>query len=169
MISKDLHIGTGVTLATTENGEKMILRFNQSIINNKNGKSILSMNQMRDYRTEVNETPKIYGGKQNLVTLDDHTFPLQYKQALTWLEIEYPTDEDMENYPIIEMTSELEWDPDKAGRHPIAPVTKKKPPDIEHFHECLGWKPLKVVEKTCLLYTSPSPRDKRQSRMPSSA
>ena len=27
----------------------------------------------------------------------------------------------------------------------------------------------KGVYKTCLLYTSPSPRDKRQSRMPSSA
>ena len=27
----------------------------------------------------------------------------------------------------------------------------------------------KVVVETCLLYTSPSPRDKRQSRMPSSA
>ena len=26
-----------------------------------------------------------------------------------------------------------------------------------------------VLELTCLLYTSPSPRDKRQSRMPSSA
>ena len=26
-----------------------------------------------------------------------------------------------------------------------------------------------VVKATCLLYTSPSPRDKRQSRMPSSA
>ena len=26
-----------------------------------------------------------------------------------------------------------------------------------------------VVNKDCLLYTSPSPRDKRQSRMPSSA
>ena len=25
------------------------------------------------------------------------------------------------------------------------------------------------LTKTCLLYTSPSPRDKRQSRMPSSA
>ena len=148
MISKDLHIGTGVTLATTENGEKMILRFNQSIINNKNGKSILSMNQMRDYCTDVNEMPKIYGSKQNLDTLDNHTFPLQYKQALTWLEIEYPADEDMEKLPIIEMTSELEWDPDEAGRRPIAPVTKKQPPDIEHFRECLGWKPLKVVEKT---------------------
>ena len=28
---------------------------------------------------------------------------------------------------------------------------------------------LKPVAGTCLLYTSPSPRDKRQSRMPSSA
>ena len=28
---------------------------------------------------------------------------------------------------------------------------------------------LKEMHKTCLLYTSPSPRDKRQSRMPSSA
>ena len=27
----------------------------------------------------------------------------------------------------------------------------------------------RVERKTCLLYTSPSPRDKRQSRMPSSA
>ena len=28
---------------------------------------------------------------------------------------------------------------------------------------------LEVVDNICLLYTSPSPRDKRQSRMPSSA
>ena len=26
-----------------------------------------------------------------------------------------------------------------------------------------------IISRTCLLYTSPSPRDKRQSRMPSSA
>ena len=29
--------------------------------------------------------------------------------------------------------------------------------------------PRKLMDSTCLLYTSPSPRDKRQSRMPSSA
>ena len=28
---------------------------------------------------------------------------------------------------------------------------------------------IKDIKKACLLYTSPSPRDKRQSRMPSSA
>ena len=30
-------------------------------------------------------------------------------------------------------------------------------------------KKMKEIVRTCLLYTSPSPRDKRQSRMPSSA
>ena len=33
--------------------------------------------------------------------------------------------------------------------------------------EHLPW--MEQLSKTCLLYTSPSPRDKRQSRMPSSA
>ena len=34
------------------------------------------------------------------------------------------------------------------------------------YHKCAF---LRDVSKDCLLYTSPSPRDKRQSRMPSSA
>ena len=33
----------------------------------------------------------------------------------------------------------------------------------------IGKGPFKDTYKSCLLYTSPSPRDKRQSRMPSSA
>ena len=37
-----------------------------------------------------------------------------------------------------------------------------------HILEKIVWEKDREVE-TCLLYTSPSPRDKRQSRMPSSA
>ena len=33
----------------------------------------------------------------------------------------------------------------------------------------LGYKVTKVEDITCLLYTSPSPRDRQKSRMPSSA
>ena len=36
-------------------------------------------------------------------------------------------------------------------------------------HNFIPPPPPKYVAYTCLLYTSPSPRDKRQSRMPSSA
>ena len=50
---------------------------------------------------------------------------------------------------------------------------------IEDQSDCFTWKlhkiPLpnkgvvKIVKQLCLLYTSPSPRDRRLSRMPSSA
>ena len=48
------------------------------------------------------------------------------------------------------------------GHEPIADETKRLRPDAVAFiqHERLG---------TCLLYTSPSPRDRQKSRMPSSA
>ena len=44
--------------------------------------------------------------------------------------------------------------------------------DIESFDILQfpsGYSNLTYLIKSCLLYTSPSPRDKRQSRMPSSA
>ena len=39
---------------------------------------------------------------------------------------------------------------------------------VEKFVELIAM-PGSEISKVCLLYTSPSPRDKRQSRMPSSA
>ena len=43
--------------------------------------------------------------------------------------------------------------------------------DFDNKREAQKWWLFKSLEifKSCLLYTSPSPRDKRQSRMPSSA
>ena len=59
---------------------------------------------------------------------------------------------------ILEKISQLE-----ARLDEIAPISKKKFPSKKEQ--------IKDIEKNidCLLYTSPSPRDKRQSRMPSSA
>ena len=39
----------------------------------------------------------------------------------------------------------------------------------EIFEDCFAANEWALLNDTCLLYTSPSPRDKRQSRMPSSA
>ena len=47
---------------------------------------------------------------------------------------------------------DVTWSKDKLNVHLIA-----------HSHDDVGWL------KTCLLYTSPSPRDRTRSRMPSSA
>ena len=148
MVREDLVIGSGVTLATLENGKHVILRFNESLINNKEGKSIIGVNQVRHYQHEINERAKIYGGLQNIVTLDEDVIPLVFHQSMTWLNISYPTDEDLTKYPIIEMTSDVPWDPSQSGERPIAPMTKKKPPDLQQFRRCLGWKPEKVIKKT---------------------
>ena len=40
---------------------------------------------------------------------------------------------------------------------------------VDDNGRCVGLITVKDMDKACLLYTSPSPRDKRQSRMPSSA
>ena len=45
-------------------------------------------------------------------------------------------------------------------------TARKKPPD---FDIDFSWKDRDEVYKYCLLYTSPSPRDRTRSRMPSSA
>ena len=43
------------------------------------------------------------------------------------------------------------------------------PEDLARFKALTLGKPVVMGRKTCLLYTSPSPRDQRGSRMPSSA
>ena len=148
MIRENLVIGSGVTLATLENGENVILRFNESLINDKIGKSILGVNQVRHHQHEVNETAEYFGGQQNIVTLEEKTIPLKFQDSMTWLKISYPSDEDLTSLPIIEMTSDVPWDPSLTGQRPIAPMTKKKPPDYEQYRKCLGWKPEQVIKKT---------------------
>ena len=61
------------------------------------------------------------------------------------------------NYNITEVFQQIikELDDDPALKGPAK----------EYYDEVMDV----VKGKTCLLYTSPSPRDKRQSRMPSSA
>ena len=40
---------------------------------------------------------------------------------------------------------------------------------ISGFLKNIGWNVKESIGKTCLLYTSPSPRDRQKTRMPSSA
>ena len=64
----------------------------------------------------------------------------------------------------------------KMGAHFNRPIERwptflGKKLDVQKLYELVNTNPLKGFEtvKTCLLYTSPSPRDRTRSRMPSSA
>ena len=105
---------------------------------------------MRHNDVVVNDVAHSHGGKQNIETLEDHTLPLNHHSSLLWLSIEYPLDEDMEQYPIIDMTSDIPWEPDKLDPSRQVNPSVKQPisPAIDQLRPCLGWKPKDVIEKT---------------------
>ena len=48
-------------------------------------------------------------GKQKIVTNDAYVFKLQYKGGLSYLAIEYPSNDDMHNLPHIDFSSLEPW------------------------------------------------------------
>src|SRR5665213_4418329 len=57
------------------------------------------------------------------------------------------------------------------GRRAVRDYTDKAPSEavVQSLIETATWAPSGVNLQPCLLYTSPSPRDRQKSRMPSSA
>ena len=58
---------------------------------------------------------------------------------------------------------------ERRFKHPVMQKTIRKSKKYRAHDENNTFKVGDAVRIICLLYTSPSPRDKRQSRMPSSA
>jgi hypothetical protein len=51
------------------------------------------------------------GGKQCITTLDGYIIPFTIKDGLPYMEMTYPTDEDLLKYPHVVLTSDMDWDP----------------------------------------------------------
>ena len=62
-------------------------------------------------------------------------------------------------------TVRVSWDTDEEDQREILPQFVMIPEGIELTNDSIS----NYLSNTCLLYTSPSPRDRTRSRMPSSA
>ena len=85
--------------------------------------------------------------------MEDVNFPLMIKGGLENLTIQYPTIKDLTDYPVIEITSDLPWDPEQGGNEKAPRNIKKYTTDhdaldLEELQPCLGWKPTEVIKKT---------------------
>ena len=150
-VTKGLKVGDGITLVTDSSGEKFILRYNEGIID-QNGRSIFSVAQLRDHGMDVDDRPIKYGGRQQMETMESVVFPLNMKGGLAHLTIQYPTDEEISSYPVLEITSDLPWNPEGLEDHNDRTLqevkTEKHGPDLEQLAPCLGWKPTEVIKRT---------------------
>ena len=75
------------------------------------GKSILSKLQVRDGGALVDDDPILLGGKQCIQTKEGYVIPIDFKNGLPYIKMEYPTDDDLKDLPHVILTSDVPWDP----------------------------------------------------------
>ena len=103
-----LPIGTYCGVVTSSKGVRCLGLFHNYVGYGK-GKSILSVNQSLAFGVRCFPEPRKYGGEQKIVTNDAYVFKLKYKSGLSYLPIEYPSDDDMHNLPHINFSSPEPW------------------------------------------------------------
>ena len=78
----------------------------------RRGHSIHSSGQIEWYTNRVDDKSVQVGGQQRIVTIDRYSMPLVCKGGLMYLQLQgVPTDQDIQNYPSVHLTSPHEWDP----------------------------------------------------------
>ena len=109
----DLGVVTAATLLNTPQG-KVTGIFNEYAYLWK-GSSIHSSGQLEWLQTHVHETSVKVGGTQLINTLDGYSVPLLIKDGLAYAtSIGISTDQDMDTYPHVLITSPDEWDPSQV-------------------------------------------------------
>ena len=79
------------------------------------GKTIHSVSQLRHFGTIVDDTPRHFGGKQRLETLDGYIIPLSIRSGLPYMDMSPPTQEELDTYPHVFFTADMEWHPQSVN------------------------------------------------------
>jgi hypothetical protein len=77
--------------------------------------SIHSSHQMQDFKLDVDDHSVTANGKQRIKTLEGYIIPLDFEDGLPTLPHTVPTDEDMDSFPHVFMTSDVLWDPNSLN------------------------------------------------------
>ena len=74
-------------------------------------KVIFSANKVRSVGHFYDDKPRKLGGKQLLVTTDERESRMFISDVLAYLSVRFPTNEDMDSYPKVPLTSSRAWKP----------------------------------------------------------
>ena len=106
-----LQVGTFAAKATTKSGEAILLIFNE-YGELRQGPSVHSKIQLADGGCQVCDVPIALSGKQ-CITIHERVLPLVLDQGLPFVKTTYPSDEDLESLPRVNMTCSTAWNPSK--------------------------------------------------------
>jgi len=112
-VKKDVPIVSACTLYQAPSGECYILRFNQGLwFGEELPYSLINPNQMRLIGMNVQDNPFSNEPLSIRDTLDEICISMDMEGIIVGWTSSCPTDDDMKNYPMIEMTSDTPWNPD---------------------------------------------------------
>ena len=112
----DNHEITGLDVVTCAsmfdtNQGRIIAIFHEYAYHGK-GRSIHSPAQMEWFKAHKDDKSKAVGGLQRLLTLEGYIIPFEVHAGLVYMTpVGIPTDQDMDTYPHVILTSPHEWDP----------------------------------------------------------
>ena len=75
------------------------------------GKTIHSKGQMEHFGMLVDDTSRRAGGRQCVVTTEGYVIPLHVREGLPRIDMRAPTDEELDKYPHVFITSDAPWNP----------------------------------------------------------
>ena len=77
------------------------------------GKTIHSPAQLEAFGLDVDERPRRSknAGRQCITTPDGYKIPLKIRNGLAYMDMSFPSDADMETYPMVYFAADQEWDP----------------------------------------------------------
>eukprot|EP00977_Amphora_coffeiformis_P027069 scaffold32849_cov108-Amphora_coffeaeformis.AAC.1 len=105
-----LRIAQGAAVVETINDGPIIVIMSQ-YANLGHGKTIHSKGQMENFGIVVNDRARSTGGNQCVITTEGYVIPLHIRDGLPRFDMRPPTDEEMEKFPHVFLTSDANWDP----------------------------------------------------------
>jgi hypothetical protein len=108
---QNLPIGTCAGLVRSTKGPIIII-LHQYAYSGK-GSTIHSSAQIESFGHTVDDKSKMVNGHQRILTSNGYTIPLHFRNGLPYLDLSQPTSIDMQQYPHIAFTSDVDWDPSK--------------------------------------------------------
>ena len=107
----DLRIAQGAAYVETVDDGPIIIIMSQ-YANLGRGKTIHSKGQMENFGLVVDDrSRRLHGGNQCIITQEGYVIPIHIRDGLPRFDMRPPTDEEMEKYPHVFITSDAPWDP----------------------------------------------------------
>jgi hypothetical protein len=112
-------IDTGITAVGLPSGETILIREHEATILGEQANTLFSTIQMRENGVVIDEKARRHGGMAS-VCVEDCVIPLTLMESMLTMQIRRPTENELHNCDMIDLTADSPWHPDTINEKEIS-------------------------------------------------